>query len=391
MKYRDLGKTGLKVSALGFGVMRLPCLPDCKEKHPTIDFEAVKKLYYKSLECGINYFDSALSYHGEQAEIALGKLIKESNARKDLILATKMPCHKVTAVDHFGRFFEKHFEYLQTDYIDVYLLHGLNKTRWALMKKLGALEFLEARKKEGRIGHIGFSFHDDADVLMDIVDEYDFDVAQIQLNYIDTTTQAGLRGLAYLAEKEMGIVIVEPLKGGTLAQNIPPDIKEIWDTAQIKRSPAEWGMRWLFDRMAVSCVLSGMATIEQIEENAHIADIHEPRSLTSEEHSLYAHARAAMLAHTAIPCTGCKYCMPCSHGTNIPVLFDLYNQLIMFQNKRWIEKQYATIVMNGESAGDCTGCKKCMRKCPQSIDVPTNLRAAQEALQALSNRDNSDS
>ncbi len=383
MQYRSLGKTGLDVSVLGFGLMRLPTIPTCDEKIPTVDFELTRQLFYKSLELGINYFDTALVYHGEQSEKILGNLMQESGKRKDIILCTKMPCSKITAPDHFDRFFNMQLENLQTDYIDVYLMHGLNRTRWEFMKKLGALEFLEQKKKEGRINHIGFSFHDTYDVLEDIVDEYDFEVGQIQLNYIDTTMQAGLQGFSLLAGKGMGIIIVEPLKGGTLAQNVPPDIKEIWDTAEIKRTPAEWALRWVFDRKAVSCVLSGMNTIEQLEENARIADIHMIRSLTSEENNLYSHARAAMLSHSAIPCTGCKYCMPCGHGINIPAIFDLYNQLVMFKDKRWVAAQYTTMLANNESAITCKSCKKCMRKCPQSIDVPACLKMAHMALSDL--------
>ncbi len=383
MQYRELGKTGLNSSVLGFGLMRLPTVPHCEEKIPTVDFEKTKELYYKGLELGINYFDTAFVYHGEQSEKILGKLIKESNKRKDIILSTKLPCSKITATEHFERFFSMQLENLQTDYIDVYLMHGLNRTRWEFMKKLGALEFLEQKKKEGRINHIGFSFHDSVDVLEDIVDEYDFEVGQIQLNYIDTNMQAGIQGFSYMAGKGMGIIIMEPLKGGTLAQNVPPDIKEIWDTAEIKRSPAEWALRWLFDKKAASCVLSGMNEMAQLEENARIADEHKVRSLTSAEQNLYSHARAAMLSHAAIPCTGCKYCMPCGHGINIPNIFSLYNQLVMFKDKRWVAAQYNTAMANNESALKCKSCKKCMRKCPQSIDVPSCLYMAHTALKEL--------
>lgn len=388
MQYRALGKTGLQTSVLGFGFMRLPCFPRKEgEKHAQVDYQKTRELYYRALELGVNYFDTALVYHSEQAERVLGTLMKESNRRKDIILATKMPCGKITSTAHFERFFAMQLKNLDTDYFDVYLMHSLNKNRWNFMKKLGALEFLEQKKKEGRIRHIGFSFHDTVDTLIDIADEYDFEIGQIQLNYIDTTMQAGLEGFAYLAGKGMGIAIVEPLKGGTLANNIPPDIKEIWDSAEIKRSPAEWAMRWLFDRKSVSCVLSGMNTLEQLEENARIADEHIIRSLTSEEHSLYARARNAMLSHAAIPCTGCRYCMPCSHGIDIPHVFSLYNQLLMFKDKAWIAKQYETALLNGSGAAACKDCKKCMRKCPQSIDVPENLYMVHSVLSALSSDD----
>ncbi len=383
MQYRSLGRTGLKSSVLGFGLMRLPCLPIIEGKLPVVDFELTEKLFYRGLELGVNYFDTALQYHGEQSEKILGRLLKESGRRKDVLIQTKVPCHKVTATEHFERFFQMQLENLQTDYIDVYLLHSLNKNRWDFMKKLGAIEFLEEKKKEGRIGHIGFSFHDKADVLIDIVDDYDFEVGQIQLNYIDTMTQAGLEGFSYLAAKGMGIVIVEPLKGGTLANNIPPDIQEIWDNAPIKRSAAEWGMRWLFDRKSVSCVLSGMNNLEQLEENARIAEIHQPRTLTSEELELYSEARHIMLSHAAIPCTGCKYCLPCSHSVNIPAIFSLYNQLVMFKNEEWVASQYRLLRMNNEAGADCTSCKKCMRKCPQGIEVPSYLWLASQALREL--------
>ncbi len=383
MQYRSLGKTGLKSSLLGFGLMRLPCLPIVEGKVPLVDYELTKKLFHRGLDLGVNFFDTALQYHGEQSEKILGQLIKESNKRKDIIIQTKVPCHKITATEHFERFFAMQLENLQTDYIDVYLLHSLNKARWEFMKKLGALEFLEQKKKEGRIGHIGFSFHDKVDVLIDIVDEYDFEVGQIQLNYIDTMDQAGLEGFSYLAAKGMGIVIVEPLKGGTLAQNIPPGIQAIWDSAEIKRSPAEWGLRWLFDRKAVSCVLSGMNNLDQIEENARVASIHETRSLTGAELELYSEARHMLLSLSAIPCTGCTYCMPCSHSVNIPAIFRLYNQLMMFGNKDYVASQFALLKLNGEAGAGCTSCKKCMRKCPQGIEVPDYLWHATQTLSEL--------
>ncbi len=384
MQYRALGKTGLNASLLGFGLMRLPCLEETDAKNTRIvNYDLTRELFYKSLELGVNYFDTALAYHKEQSEQILGKLIKESGKRKDVIICSKAPCQKITCPDHFEKFFAMQLENLQTDYIDVYMLHSLNKTRWEFMKKLGAIEFLEQKKKEGRINHIGFSFHDETDVLIDIVDEYDFEVGQIQLNYIDTNVQAGVEGFSYLAAKGMGIVIVEPLKGGTLAQNIPHDIKEIWDSAPIKRSPAEWALRWLYDRKAVSCVLSGMNSIEQLEENARITDEHQIRSLTREEYELYSSARSNMLSHAAVPCTGCGYCCPCSHGVNIPAIFSLYNQLVTFKDNKWVADRYADMTANNEAATDCTACKKCMRKCPQGIDVPTHLCFVHETLSEL--------
>ncbi len=263
-------------------------------------------------------------------------------------------------------------------------MHSLNKSRWEFMKKLGALEFLEQKKKEGKIKHIGFSFHDSVDILIEIVEEYPlFEVAQIQLNYIDTQIQAGLKGFNYLVEKGLGVLIVEPLKGGTLAQNIPHDIKEIWDLAEIKRSPAEWGMRWIFDKEGVSCALSGMNSVEQLIENARIADIHEVNSLTEKEKNLYRKARKTLLALAAIQCTACKYCMPCGHSVDIPNIFSLYNQLVMFKNKNWVAKQYATALLNNEGATHCRACKKCSRKCPQGIDVPTQLRRVHDIMLAL--------
>ncbi len=384
MQYRPLGKTGLDVSLLGFGLMRLPCLSDQEGKKTTIiDSDKTRDIFYKSLELGINYFDTALYYHQEQSEKILGHLVKESGKRKDLFICSKAPCHKITCTDHFEKFFNMQIENLQTDYIDVYMLHSLNKTRWEFMKKLGAIEFLEQKKKEGKINHIGFSFHDETDVLIDIVDDYDFEVAQIQLNYIDTKIQAGLEGFSYLSAKNMGVIIIEPLKGGTLAVDIPHDIKEIWDSSPIKRSPAEWAFRWLFDRKGISCVLSGMSSQEQVEENALIASDHKIKSLTRDEYELYSLARASMLEKAAVPCTGCGYCSPCSHGVNIPGIFSLYNQLVTFHDTKWVYNRYEEMTLNKETATDCTGCKKCTRKCPQGIDVPTHLRFVHETLSEL--------
>ncbi len=386
MQYRMLGKTGLEVSLLGFGFMRLPCHSNTIDGKSIkeVDFEQTEILFNKALELGINYFDTASIYHGGQSEKILGDLIAKKQNRKDLIIATKMPCSRITATEHFEKFFAQQLEALQTDYIDVYLMHSLNKTRWEFMKKLGALEFLEQKKKEGSIKHIGFSFHDAYDILVEIVEEYPaFEVAQIQLNYIDTEIQAGIKGYNYLVEKGLGVLIVEPLKGGTLAQNIPQEIKEIWDSAEIKRSPAEWGMRWIFDKEDVACALSGMNTVEQLEENVRIADIHVVNSLTEKDRTLYRKSRKKLLELAPIHCTACKYCMPCGHSVDIPNIFSLYNQLVMFKNKNWVAKQYATALLNKEGATHCRACKKCSRKCPQGIDVPTQLHRVHDILTAL--------
>ncbi len=386
MQYRMLGKTGLEVSLLGFGFMRLPCSSHTIDGKSTkeVDIEKTEKLFNKALELGINYFDTASTYHGGQSEKILGELIAKKNNRKNLIITTKMPCSRITATEHFEKFFAQQLEALQTDYIDLYLMHSLNKSRWEFMKKLGALEFLEQKKKEGAIKHIGFSFHDDFKTLVEIVEEYpNFEVAQIQLNYIDTVIQAGIKGYNYLIEKGLAVLVVEPLKGGTLAQNIPQEIKEIWESAEIKRSPAEWGMRWIFDKEGVSCALSGMNTLEQLEENARIADIHVVNSLTEKDIQLYKKAKAKLLELAPIQCTGCKYCMPCGHSVDIPNMFSLYNQLVMFKNKNWVAKQYATALQNKEGATHCRSCKKCSRKCPQGIEVPTQLHRVHNILLAL--------
>jgi predicted aldo/keto reductase-like oxidoreductase len=278
---------------------------------------------------------------------------------------------------------------LQTDHIDYYLLHGLDRGSWEKMRDLGALEFLDKAKTDGRIIHAGFSFHGDKDTFKEIVDAYDWEFCQIQYNFLDEQNQAGREGLEYAAGKGLGVVIMEPLRGGNLTRRVPPAIQEIWDQAEVKRTPVEWALRWIWNRPEVTVVLSGMNEEEHIEENIRIASEAYPDSLTQEELDRVARVRDAYRDLMAAGCTGCRYCMPCPAGVNIPMCFEVYNNAYMFGQKRMAKMMYA-VGMSGTFDGkpayasQCKNCGKCEKACPQHLPVPQLLNDVANEFEGLS-------
>ncbi|MDR0466384.1 MAG: cation diffusion facilitator family transporter, partial [Deltaproteobacteria bacterium] len=332
MQHRKFGRTSLMVSALGFGCMRLPILGKWPEDAASIDEAKTRKLLLAAVDAGVNYFDTAWPYHGGNSESIVGKTLADAGLRKKTHIATKLPSWDIGEPADMERIFAEQCKKLRTDYIDFYLLHSLNRTYWKKLVEYGALEFLARLKREGRILHAGFSFHDDAPVFKEILDGWDWDFCQIQYNFLDEELQAGTTGFERAVEKGLAVVVMEPLKGGALARPAPQDIQAIWDKAVPGRSPADWALRWLWDKAGMTVLLSGMNSLEQLEENCRICNAAQAGGLSDAERAAYAKARELFMKRNKVACTSCAYCMPCPSGVSIPAVFQLYNDLALFDD-----------------------------------------------------------
>lgn len=373
MQYRTMGKTGVKVSALGFGCMRLPVK---KNRHAAIDETAATALLRNAIEQGVNYIDTAYTYHSSSPDRAgnsepfLGRALS-SDLRQNVMIATKLPGWLVEKRSDMNRFFNSQLKRLNTDYIDFYLIHGLDGETWEHLVNIGVCEFFDKLRSEGKIRFAGFSFHDTYDNFKTIVDGYNWDMCQIQYNLFDIENQAGRAGLAYAAAKGIGVAIMEPLRGGALA-NPPPVVQEIWDKASIRRTAAEWALRFVWNSPEVSIALSGMNQQNQLEENLRIATSALPNSLTSADMSLIDKVREVYTSRIQVPCTGCRYCMPCPEGVNIPEIFEIINEASMLGDPTIIQE---ALTESAEDGGPqlCIGCGKCEELCPQQIPIRQHL------------------
>ncbi len=375
MRYRRFGQLDFEVSALGFGCMRLPTTG----KPDKIDEPAAVEMIRWAIDHGVNYIDSAYVYHGGNSERLVGVAL-EDGYRDKVALATKMPIWMVEKADDFDRFFDEQCERLATERIDFYLLHNLHAPTWPKMRDLGALEWLDKVRASGRIGEIGFSFHDRFDVLKDIIDSSDlWSFCQIQYNFVNEDVQAGTRGLEYAAGKGLAVVIMEPLFGGTLAA--PPEaVQKIWDDAPGRPSPVDMALKWLWNKPEVSVVLSGMGTLQQVKENVASAGASGAGTMTQDELDLVARVAEAYKALDPIPCTQCGYCMPCPNGVAIPDNFQLYNNSLVFKgNTRGLNRNLYNDMPAGERAEACIQCGECEEKCPQKIAIGQWMPRVHEA------------
>ncbi len=377
MLYRRLGKTNELVSILGFGCMRLPLLPG---GDPTkIDEEKAIKLVRHAIDNGVNYLDTAYPYHGTgmngkggASEPFVGKVIKDGY-REKVKIATKLPSWLIKNRNDMDKYLNEQLERLQTDHIDFYLVHSLNVNTWNTLKENGIKEFLDSALKDGRIKHAGFSFHDKLDLFKEIVDYYDWSFCQIQYNYLDEEFQAGKEGLNYAASKDIGIVIMEPLRGGKLSNNIPVEAAKAFNKYDKNRSPSEWALKWLWNQSEVAVVLSGMNTMEQIEENIKTASETEINSLSEDENKIIDNVKDIFKSKIKVNCTACEYCMPCPVGVNIPKCFSCYNNQSMFGK----DEQYNNLP-NSQKAFNCIKCGKCEKHCPQKIQIRKELIKVKE-------------
>lgn len=365
MQHRQFGRLDWKVSALGFGCMRLPTRGSREE----IDEPQAMRMLHYAIDHGVNYLDTAYGYHGGNSERFLGRALRGSY-RDKVGLATKLPCREVRERSDFDRLLNEQLSKLQTEHIDFYLLHGLRRERWELVRSLDVKTWLERAKADGRIGHTGFSFHDTFDALKQIIDDYQgWDFCQIQYNYMNEDYQAGTRGLQYAASKGLGVVVMEPLLGGRLVDP-PPAVQALLDRAQWKRSPAEWGLQWVWNHPEVSVVLSGMSTMQQVQENVASADRSGVGTLSKTELDLIGMVRGVYQSLSAVPCTACAYCMPCPNGVDIPRSFTTLNMGIMYGRLDEARRRYVHRMSDQDEsilASSCVQCRQCEDKCPQSI------------------------
>jgi uncharacterized protein len=380
MQYRPFGKVDFRVSALGFGCMRLPIL---NGDYAQIDEPLALRMLRHAIDSGVNYVDTAYGYHRGNSERFVGRALQDGYRQK-VALATKLPQWLVKEQADFERLFTEQLERLQTDHIDFYLMHALGAESWHKIYDLGILDWIEKTRASGRILHVGFSFHDKLEAFKEIVDMYDgWDFAQIQYNYMDINEQAGTAGLQYAAQRGMGMVIMEPLLGGRLVR--PPEaVQALWDNApaaQPHRSPADWALQWVWNQPEVSVVLSGMSTFQQVEENLVSAEASSTRHLSAEELALIEQVRAKTQELCAIPCTHCDYCQPCPNKVNIPRVFELYNNASMYNVLEESRREYAHMAME-ERADMCLDCDECESKCPQNIPISVWMPQVHEALRA---------
>ncbi len=369
MLYRKMRKTGDELSVLGFGIMRL------REKRGKIVEDRAIRQVRMAIDGGVNYFDSGWSYHNGQSEPFLGRALADGY-REKVKLATKLPHWLVKTRGDMDRFLDAQRNRLRTDRIDYYLIHGVDGQTWRTAKGLGVIDFLDRAKADGRILHVGFSFHGDKDSFKEIVDDYDWEFCQIQYNYLDEKNQAGKEGLQYAAAKGLGVVIMEPLRGGNLAGKIPKAVQAIWDEAEVRRTPAEWALRWIWNHPEVTLVLSGMNDERQIEENIRIANEARPESLTQRELELISKVERTYRKLMKVGCTGCGYCMPCPAGVNIPYCFEIYNSVHMFDTPKMKARlSYLTQLAElpgartAAFASQCEKCGACEEACPQGLPV----------------------
>ena len=376
MQYRKSGKLDFKVSALGFGCMRLPIIG--KDSSKIKEKEAIRMIRY-AIDNGVNYIDTAYGYHEGKSEVLVGKALK-NGYREKIKLADKLPVYLIDSKTSPDKILNQQLKRLNLDYIDFYLLHGINKDTWDKSKQIDIISWLEKKQKDGKIKHIAFSFHDDFDVFKEIVDAYGkWAFAQIQYNYLDINFQAGIKGLKYAASKGLGIVIMEPLKGGKLASDLPKQIKSKFQSYDKKRNPADFALQWLWNQKEISTVLSGMSTIKQVKENIKSADKSEINSLSKKELNLIEKVRKEFEKLYPIPCTKCNYCMPCPNGVNIPYNFDLYNDFKAFKNLGSVKWRYLGLP-DQKKAKSCIKCGRCEKLCPQKIEIMKWLKEVEKEL-----------
>lgn len=375
MQYRK-DKYGKDISILGYGCMRF------SKKGNSINLEKAEKEVMNAINKGVNYFDTAYIYPG--SEEALGKILEKNKARDKIYIATKLPQYLIKSKSALDKYFDEQLKRLRTDHIDYYLMHMLTDiAAWEKLKKLGIEEWIIQKKKEGKIKNLGFSFHGNSDMFIKILDDYDWDFCQIQYNYMDENSQAGRKGLMAAAEKHIPVIIMEPLRGGKLVDLLPEKAKKVINDYKTKRTPAEWAFRWLWNQPQVTCVLSGMNSMEMVDENIKVASEVKVNEFSKEDFEMIEKVKSEINANVKVNCTGCRYCMPCPRGIDIPTAFKCYNQMYT-ENKGSGRKEYLQIVALQKEMSDisnCVECGKCESHCPQHIEIRKKLKEAQKNLQ----------
>jgi predicted aldo/keto reductase-like oxidoreductase len=377
MIYRKFAKTNVQLSQLGFGAMRFPVT---QQYDPTtIDESEAKKMLHYAIDNGVNYLDTAYPYHRQTSEIFVGKALT-GGYRNKVYLGTKMPVWLVKSKEDSFKYFNEQLKRLQTDTIDMYLLHSLGKNGWKTVNDYGMLEFLDKLRATGKIRFAGFSYHDELPLFREIVDAYPWTFCLIHLNYVDDHYQAGIEGMEYAYEKGLAVIIMEPLRGGKLANNVPEEILKLIEQTGRSQSPAQFSLRWVLNRPEVSCVLSGMSSLEQVQENIRFASEEHVNTLSPKELQLYQAAKEFYQSKIKVNCTQCGYCMPCPQKIPISFILELYNDACMYDAVRGSRRMYRVFVNPEYRGNQCTECGECEEKCPQKIPISVTLKKAHQLL-----------
>ena len=377
MQYRR-DKNGTELSVLGFGCMRFT------KKGGDIDVDKAEQEIMAAFKAGVNYYDTAYIYPGSEA--ALGTIVERNNIRDKIRIATKLPQYMISNRAAIDKYFDEELNRLRTTYVDYYLMHHLTDVaQWEKLKSLGIEQWIDDKKKSGQIHNIGFSYHGNTENFLKILNDYDWDFCQIQYNYLDETTQAGVAGLKAAAERGIPVIIMEPLRGGKLVNMLPEGARrEIADNKRGWSAP-EWAFRWLFDQPEVTVVLSGMNSVEMVEQNVKTASDHTPHSFTEEDYALIDRLKKHITEKEKVGCTGCRYCMPCPKGVDIPGIFRCYNTMYSESKKdgRFQFAQTVGLTREPAFATQCVECGKCEKHCPQSLEIRKLLKEADRALRPL--------
>mgnify|MGYP004551150405 FL=1 len=375
MQYRK-DRYGNPISVLGYGCMRFT------QAAGKIDIAKTEKEILEAFHGGVNYFDTAYIYPGSEA--ALGEILARNGIREQVNIATKLPHYLLKKPEDLDRYFSEELRRLKTDHVDYYLMHMLTDTKtWQRLEGLGIVQWLAGKKASGQIRQVGFSYHGNSDMFCKLLDGYDWDFCQIQYNYLDENSQAGATGLHRAAEKGLPVIIMEPLRGGRLTNALPASAKKI--IAPTSLTPAQFAFRWLWDQKEVTCVLSGMNSLDMVKENLATAQVSHPGSLTPEDRAVYAKVVAAINENRKVGCTGCRYCMPCPKGVDIPGTFAAYNRMASDGYWKALTEYFMITGVRKDytGPGNCIGCGKCEQHCPQHLPIRQELKNAQKALEGI--------
>ncbi|MBR2729773.1 MAG: aldo/keto reductase [Lachnospiraceae bacterium] len=377
MLYRN-DRSGNPLSVLGYGCMRF------SRKGNGIDLEKAEKVIMAAYRAGVNYFDTAYIYPGSEA--AIGEIFERNGIREKIHIATKLPHYMIRDRRGLDKYFAEELSRLRTDYVDYYLMHHLTDLpMWENLKKIGITDWIREKKASGAIRNIGFSYHGNTDNFLQILQDYDWDFCQVQYNYLDEVSQAGVDGIRAAAAKGIPVMIMEPLRGGKLVNMLPADAGKAMEKSGRGWSPAEWGLRWLYNQPEVTVVLSGMNSLEMVWENCRIASEADAGCLTERDFAVLEKVKTAIRAKEKVGCTGCRYCMPCPKGVDIPGIFRCYN-FMFTESKAQGRFQFAQTVgltKKPAFATQCIRCGKCEQRCPQNIPIREKLREADRALRPL--------
>ena len=391
MVKRLVKKNGDEIFPLGIGAMRLPT------KNNSIDRESAQEFILYAIENGVNYIDTAYAYHGGESESFLGDILSLSGSdgvkyRDKIKLSTKLPSWMVRSREDMDAFLNEQLRKLQTDFIDYYYVHSVDLSTILRLKDLGLYEFLESARNDGKIRNIGFSYHGSPHEFKTLIDDFPWDMVLVRYNYLDVNAQAGIRGIQYAYENDIAVFVMEPLKGGLLAGELPQEVSALFNEVDSNKSSVDWALSWVFNQKEITCVLSGMGSLDQMKENMAIAERVEIDSLSDAEIEVLDKAQGIFNSMMKINCTGCGYCLPCPRGVNIPDCFNVYNEKYLFNKKAFGVLPHAMVnyymVVGGitnkqASAGLCNHCGRCKRLCPQSLDIPNELDRVKSEFELL--------